>query len=57
MMPYKQKQNYYFTPETKLSIAFHSCLSAECSYLEFKDFPIEFHAEIKNELFIQGHHI
>ena len=48
MMPYKQKQNYYFTQETKLSIAFQSCLSTECSYLEFKDFPIEFHAELKN---------
>ena len=23
----------------------------------FKDFPFEFHNELKNELFIQGHHI
>ena len=38
-------------------MAFHSCLSTECSYLVFKDFPIEFHAELKNELFAQGHHI
>ena len=38
-------------------MAFHSCLSTECSYLVFKDFPIEFHAGLKNELFVQGHHI
>ena len=57
MMPYKQKQNEYFTQDTKLSMAFHSCLSKEYLYLVFKDFPIEFHAEFKNELFIQGHHI
>ena len=28
-------------------MAFYSCLSAECSYLVFKDFPIESHAELK----------
>ena len=56
MMPYKQT-NLIFTPETKLCMAFHSCLSREYSYLVFKDFPIEFHAELKNELFLQGHHI
>ena len=38
-------------------MAFHSCLSTECSHLVFKDFPIEFHAEFKNELFVQDHHI
>ena len=57
MMPYIQNQNLYFALETKLSMAFHSCLSTECSYLVFQDFPIEFHAEIKNDLFVQGHHI
>ena len=38
-------------------MAFHSCGSTECSYLVFKGFPIEFHAELKNELFVQGHNI
>ena len=38
-------------------MAFNSCLSTECSYLVFKDFPIELHAELKNELFVLGHHI
>ena len=38
-------------------MAFHFCLLTECSYLVFKDFPIEFHNELKNELFIQCHHI
>ena len=38
-------------------MAFHSCLSTECSYLVFKGFPIEFHAEFTNELFVHGHHI
>ena len=38
-------------------MAFHSCLSTECSYLVFKDFLIEFHAGLKNELSVQGHHI
>ena len=57
MMSYKQKQNYYFTPETKLNMAFHSCLSTECSYMVFKSFQIEFHAELMNELFVQGHHV
>ena len=32
-------------------MAFHSCL-----YLVFKGFQIEFPAELKNELFVQGHH-
>ena len=36
-------------------MALHSCLLAECSYLVFKGFQIEFHAELKNELFVQGH--
>ena len=57
MMSCKQKQNLYVTPETKLNMDFHSCLSSECSYLVFKGFPIEFHAELKNELFVQSHHI
>ena len=57
MMLYIQKQNLYFALETKLSMAFHSCLLTECSYLVHKDFPIEFHAEIKNDLFVQGYHI
>ena len=26
-------------------------------YLVFEDFQFEFHAELKNELFVQGHHI
>ena len=52
MMSCKQKQNLYVTPETKLNMDFHSCLSSECSYLVFKGFPIEFHAELKNELFV-----
>ena len=30
-------------------MAFHSCLSTECSYMVFKDFQIECHAELKNE--------
>ena len=38
-------------------MAFYSCLSTECSYLVFKDFPIELHAGLKNQLFVQGHHI
>ena len=38
-------------------MAFHSCLSKEYSYLMCKDFPIEFHAELKDEVFVQGHHI
>ena len=38
-------------------MAFHSCLSTECSCLVLKGFPIEFHAELKNELFVQGRHI
>ena len=38
-------------------MAFHSCLSTECPYLVFKDFPIEFYAELKKELFVQGRHI
>ena len=50
MMPYKQKK--YFTPDTKLGMTFHSCLSTECSYLVFKGFPIEFHAKLKNEPFV-----
>ena len=57
MMLYIQKQNLYFALEAKLSMAFHSCLLTECSYLVLKDFPIEFHAEIKNDLFVQGYHI
>ena len=52
MMPYKQKKTNIFTPGTKLSMAFYSCLSTECSYLVFKGFPIEFRAELKNELFV-----
>ena len=56
MMQYKQK-NLISTPETKLGMAFHSCLSTECSYVAFKGFKIEFHAELKNALFLQGHHI
>ena len=36
-------------------MTFHSCLSTECSYLVFKGFQIEFHAELMNELFVQGH--
>ena len=46
----------FYTGE-KVKNGFHSCLSTECSYLVFKDFPIEFHAELKNELVAQGHHI
>ena len=38
-------------------MAFHFCILTECPYLVFKDFPIGFHNELKNELFIQGHHI
>ena len=57
MMPYKQKQILCFTSETKLSMAFYSYLSKECSYMVFKGFQIEFHAKCKNELFVQGHHI
>ena len=38
-------------------MAFYFYLLTECSYLVFKDFPIEFHNELKNALFIQGHHI
>ena len=57
MMPYKQKKNLIFTPETKFGMAFHSCLSTECSIMVFKGFKIEFHAELENELFVQGHHI
>ena len=33
-------------------MAFHSELSTECSYLVFKGFPIEFHAELKNDFFL-----
>ena len=36
-------------------MAFHSCLLTACSYLLFKGFQIEFHAELKNEPFVQGH--
>ena len=46
-----------FYTRTKLSMAFHSCLSTESSYMVFEGFQIEFHAELKNELFVQGHHI
>ena len=38
-------------------MTFNPCLSTECSYMVFKGFQIEFHAELKNELFVQGHHI
>ena len=38
-------------------MAFHSCLSTECSYMVFKGIKTEFHAELKNELFVQGYHI
>ena len=38
-------------------MAFHSCLSTECSYMVFKGYQIEFHAELKNELLAQGHPI
>ena len=37
-------------------MAFYPCLSKEGSYMVFKGFQIEFHAELKNELFVQGHH-
>ena len=43
-------KNLIFTLETKLGMAFHSCLSTECSYMVSKGFKIEFHAEFKNEL-------
>ena len=36
-------------------MAFHSCLLTECSYLVFKGFQTEVHAELKNELYVQGH--
>ena len=52
-----QTKKLIFSPETKLSMAFHSFLSTECSYLVFTDFPIEFHAELKNGRFIQDHNI
>ena len=51
------KTKLIFTLKTKLSMALHFCLLTECSYLVFKEFPIDFHNELKNELFIQGHHI
>ena len=39
-------------------MAFHSCLSAECSYLVFKDFPIESHAELKKiTFFLRSSHL
>ena len=56
MIPYKQKRKWFFTPETKLNMAFYSCLSKEVSYMVFKGFQIELHAELKNELFVQGDH-
>ena len=45
------------TDYAALSLAFYSSLSTECSFMVFGDFQIEFHAELKNELFVQGHHI
>ena len=38
-------------------MAFYSCLSTDCLYIVFGGFQIEFHAEIKNEIFVQGHHV
>ena len=35
-------------------MSIHSCLSREYSYLVFKDFPIEFHAEFKEGTFRSG---
>ena len=56
MMTYKQKKLIFYTRnEVKHSMAFHSCLLTECSYLVFKGFRIEFHSELKNGLFVQGH--
>ena len=57
MEPYKQTKKliFYTRNEVKHSMAFHSWLLTECSYLVFKGFQIEFHAELKNELFVQGH--
>ena len=46
----------FYTGNEVLSMAFNSCLSTG-SYLVFKDFPIEFYAELKNDIFVQGHHI
>ena len=36
-------------------MAFHSCLLTECLYMVFNGLKIEFHAELKNKLFVQGH--
>ena len=38
-------------------MAYHSCLSIECSYMLLNGFQIDVHAEFKNDRFVQCHHI
>ena len=50
------KTKLIFYTRNEVGYGFFSCLSTECSYFVFKGIPIEFHAKLKNELFVQSHH-
>ena len=58
MMPYKQKTKliFYTRNEVKHGFSLMLSLSKECIYMVFKGFQIEFHAGLKNELFVHGDH-